>query len=104
MIYFCLAPIGIGPGAYIKDKAEPTKGRQKKEVSFGTDQRFKMSEDLKELPGPGNYKDQNKWNKRTYNLKFLNNQTSMQANKILPFGKNLGAAKQELPTTSLAID
>lgn len=27
----------------------------------------KMSE-----PGPGNYNDPNKWNKRTYNLKFLN--------------------------------
>jgi len=23
-------------------------------------------------PGPGFYQDQNKWNKRTYNLKFLN--------------------------------
>jgi len=23
------------------------------------------------MPGPGNYNDNNKWNKRTYNLKFL---------------------------------
>jgi hypothetical protein len=63
-----------------------------------------MPEDMKEFPGPGNYKDQNKWNKRTYNLKFLNNQTSAQANKLLPFGKNLGPTKQDLPSTSLAID
>ena len=69
-----LAPATIGPGAYLKDKGgDLSKGRSKKEVSFGTDQRFKMPEDLKEFPGPGNYKDQNKWNKRTYNLKFLNN-------------------------------
>jgi len=25
--------------------------------------------------GPGAYRDINKWNKRTYNLKFLNNQS-----------------------------
>lgn len=67
--------MSIGPGAYIKDK---TKGGEhskeiKKEFYFGTDQRFKMAEDLKEFPGPGNYKDANKWNKRTFNLKFLNN-------------------------------
>jgi len=54
----CLAPAIIGPGAYLKDKGgELAKGRSKKEVSFGTDQRFKMPEDLKEFPGPGNYKD-----------------------------------------------
>jgi len=53
-----LAPAIIGPGAYLKDKGgEIAKGRSKKEVSFGTDQRFKMPEDLKEFPGPGNYKD-----------------------------------------------
>lgn len=61
-----------------------------------------MPEDLKEFPGPGNYKDQNKWNKRTYNLKFLNNQTSVQAKHLSPFAKNPG--KPELPSTSLAID
>lgn len=63
-----------------------------------------MPEDLKEFPGPGNYKDQNKWNKRTYNLKFLNNQTGLQAKQLSPFGKIHGAAKQDLPSTSLAID
>ena len=60
-------------------------------MSFGTDQRFKMPEDLKELPGPGNYKDPNKWNKRTYNLKFLNNQTNaaLQSKNQNPFARNL---------------
>ena len=27
--------------------------------------------------GPGAYSDVNKWNKRTYNLKFLNNQSAV---------------------------
>ena len=67
--------MNLGPGSYIKDKSKNVDGSKEikaKEFYFGTDQRFKMAEDLKELPGPGNYKDANKWNKRTFNLKFLN--------------------------------
>mgnify|MGYP006099568011 CR=1 FL=1 len=45
-------------------------------LKFGSDVRFKL--DYKEMmkPGPGQYNDMNKWNKRTYNLKFLNFQAS----------------------------
>ena len=32
-------------------------------------------------PGPGQYNDQNKWNKRTYNLKFLNFQANAFKNQ-----------------------
>jgi len=80
-----LAPINIGPGTYIKDKAEGVSPKKaKKELSFGTDDRFKMAQDVINFPGPGNYKDQNKWNKRSYNLKFLSN----QVNKQTPFAHN----------------
>jgi hypothetical protein len=41
-------------------------------LHFGVDHRFKVDEKFMSLPGPGNYNEQNKWNKRTYNLKFLN--------------------------------
>jgi hypothetical protein len=72
--------MNVGPGSYIKtqtdelDKLQKMKKeqQQRREFHFGTDTRFKQSPQ-KDLPGPGNYKDANKWNKRTYNLKFLNN-------------------------------
>ena len=35
-----------------------------------------MDEKKLALPGPGLYNEQNKWNKRTYNLKFLNFQAN----------------------------
>ena len=42
-----------------------------KNVYFGTTQRFKEDKDKVSRPGPGVYQDQNKWNKRTFNLKFV---------------------------------
>ena len=42
------------------------------------DNRFKQAMEKNITPGPGEYKDYSKWNKRTYNLKFLNNQTQAQ--------------------------
>jgi hypothetical protein len=72
----------------MKDNASLERGKSKKEVSFGTDQRFKSSEDSREFPGPGNYKDQNKWNKRTYNLKFINT-PGMAPVKHSPFTRNI---------------
>lgn len=42
------------------------------------DNRFKIPLEKNVTPGPGEYKDYSKWNKRTYNLKFLNNQTQAQ--------------------------
>ena len=42
-------------------------------LHFGIEKRFKPDPRLLQNdPGPGNYNDSNKWNKRTYNLKFLN--------------------------------
>ena len=48
-------------------------------LHFGTDQRFKTDAKFNAQPGPGNYNDSNKWNKRTYNLKFLNFQAHSAA-------------------------
>lgn len=41
-------------------------------LHFGVTDRFNVDEKYMGQPGPGNYNEQNKWNKRTYNLKFLN--------------------------------
>jgi hypothetical protein len=39
----------------------------------GNDQRFKSLD--RGSPAPGEYNDPNIWNKRTFNLKFLNGQS-----------------------------
>jgi len=41
-------------------------------LHFGVDSRFKMDAQKAQLPGPGTYKDEPNWVRRTYNLKFLN--------------------------------
>ena len=45
-----------------------------------------MDEKQLSLPGPGFYSDQNKWNKRTYNLKFLNFQAHAFNNTVTAAG------------------
>ena len=46
-------------------------------LQFGTDRRFRNNElEYGNQPGPGTYNEQNKWNQRTYNLKFLNFQAN----------------------------
>ena len=44
----------------------------KNNMSFGTQPRFNFDPTKTTTLGPGQYNDTNKWNKRTYNLKFLN--------------------------------
>jgi hypothetical protein len=44
--------------------------------------RFKQDFQTAMQPGPGQYNEQNKWNKRTYNLKFLNFQASAFKNQV----------------------
>ena len=44
----------------------------KQNISFGTQPRFNFDPSKTTTLGPGQYNDTNKWNKRTYNLKFLN--------------------------------
>ncbi len=81
------APLDVGPGSYLLDKAElkaierfkpqkfpPKESNWSSSNRFGDPRSVNTSEQL----GPGAYREINKWNKRTYNLKFLNNQT--QAN------------------------
>ena len=70
-------PENVGPGSYIQnDKKDftsmfrPKQGSQN--LQFGLDPRWKDDNKQHEKPGPGAYNDQNKWNQRTYNLKFLN--------------------------------
>ena len=81
-----IAPLEIGPGSYIHEKGDINFGfdkfkKQTVQNSGGTnvwekaDKRFKAPPEKSITPGPGEYKDYSKWNKRTYNLKFLNNQT-----------------------------
>jgi len=53
-------------------------------------------------PGPGFYQDQNKWNKRTYNLKFLNLSRGEAAEEI-EGGANRAAVNPS-PFTSQSLD
>ena len=80
-ISIAIAPHEIGPGSYLHDKGDINFGfdKFKKPLApsnpnvWGKDQRFKEKPERANIPGPGEYKDYSKWNKRTYNLKFLNN-------------------------------
>jgi hypothetical protein len=67
----------VGPGSYFGKQASPSPQlKDKREHLWGTERKFKSIESIQEkaaaVPGPGSYQDQNKWQKRTYNLKFLN--------------------------------
>ena len=84
-------PHEIGPGSYLHDKGDINFGfdKFKKPVAptnpnmWGKVDRFKQAAIGKnKTPGPGEYKDFSKWNKRTYNLKFLNNQTNASQSQI----------------------
>jgi hypothetical protein len=72
----------VGPGSYA--------GKQQRSQSlrrdillpqpFGSNaQRFK--EQGNTSPAPGEYNELNRWNKRTFNLKFLNGQSQAQLQK-----------------------
>ena len=71
----------LGPGAYahdpnskkIEQKYHPPKA-SRKDTNWASLERFRnlQSQTSKEI-GPGSYKVGQKWNKRTYNLKFLEN-------------------------------
>ena len=70
-----IAPSDVGPGSYLdSDKKDFTAMFKPKigshNLQFGADSRWKDSNE--ETPGPGQYNEPNKWNQRTYNLKFLN--------------------------------
>lgn len=73
-------PAALGPGSYHakapekedRSMAKAAQPGQRQNLHFGTDPRFKFDFQKAVSPGPGQYNDQNKWNKRTYNLKFLN--------------------------------
>lgn len=73
-------PAALGPGSYHPKQQDQQDGSIQKaaqpgvrqNLAWGTDPRFKFDFQKAVSPGPGQYNDQNKWNKRTYNLKFLN--------------------------------
>ena len=86
-------PRDVGPGSYLeKRNASITnattggllnstqslqasgvqRGYMSNNLHFGVTDRFTVDEKFMGQPGPGYYNEQNKWNKRTYNLKFLN--------------------------------
>lgn len=50
-------------------------------MHFGQTQRFKMDLMQAQIPGPGTYKNEAGWNKRTFNLKYidLKNQNQQQS-------------------------
>lgn len=80
----------LGPGAYFKQDKKTINKREDPEVNrhnlyFGLEQRFNnpQGRDSVANPGPGQYNDPNKWNKRTYNLKFLNLQANAAKNQSL---------------------
>ena len=81
----------------------------KRECLWGADPRFRSIESKNsiqgELPGPGSYSDVNKWNKRTYNLKFLNikgSKTSELINQNSSVGlmHQMGSAREAPTITS----
>lgn len=80
------APDHIGPGYYFdQDKKgmeifNPPK--ENKNLQFGKVERFNYRFEKSDEPGPGSYNEHNKWNKRTYNLKFLNLQANAYNNAI----------------------
>ena len=53
---------------------------QQRESNWASLERFKemQASPTQDNIGPGAYREINKWNKRTYNLKFLNNQSQAQ--------------------------
>ena len=65
----------MGPGAYSKSKPhlKKTESVKLKLPLGGSTERFASKERLS--PAPGEYNELNKWNKRTFNLKFLNGQS-----------------------------
>ena len=90
-------PANIGPGSYLDKKNSSMtlatsggllnttqslvqagmmgtqRGYMSNNLHFGVTDRFADNDkDKKAVPGPGAYNEQNRWNKRTYNLKFLN--------------------------------
>ena len=80
---FFIAPDMVGPGSYLdSDKKDFTSMFKPKQglsnVQFGNDPRWKPSNN--NVPGPGQYNEPNKWNQRTYNLKFLNFQANALQN------------------------
>ena len=106
-----LAPLEVGPGSYIHDKGDINFGFEKfkKPLAppnpniWGKQSRFKdpVREKMNNSPGPGEYKDYSKWNKRTYNLKFLNNQTNASQShgntgKNSPLGQHIGQVNEAL--------
>ena len=84
MLFFTIAPLDVGPGSYLLDKVEVTKLERfkpqkypNKESNWNALPRFNApAKQTNEHLGPGAYREINKWNKRTYNLKFLNNQAT----------------------------
>jgi hypothetical protein len=71
-----LAPGNIGPGSYSKKQYQPKKENNTAKPQWGNEARFKsidqQNAQTSSSPAPGSYNDLNKWNKRTFNLKFLN--------------------------------
>ena len=63
-----------------------TKTIPKKDSSyFGNSLRFTEQEKaVKQNPGPGQYKDLNRWNKRTFNVNFLNVQSYLNVSPSGP--------------------
>ena len=97
----------VGPGSYLLDKVEVAKLERFKPLKHPikesnwdalprfTEQKKMTSDNL----GPGAYREINKWNKRTYNLKFLNNQTQAptQAQTPVPTLKEQSSPTADIP-------
>ena len=79
-----LASTQVGPGSYFGQQKLPTHNKKKSQrtSNWGNDGRFNNFEAKQnieaDLPGPGTYHEQNGWNIRTYNLKFLHLPSSVQ--------------------------
>jgi len=67
----------VGPGKYFDKQHQRTRNlsqpnKMSQNLHFGVDLRFKQDRQQAQIPGPGTYNGDAGWNRRTYNLKFLN--------------------------------
>ena len=76
-----------------------------KESNWASLGRFKElnNSPTQENVGPGAYREINKWNKRTYNLKFLNNQSQASA-PSMPQLLNDSTTKPTLDSSKLILN
>ena len=102
-------PRAIGPGSYLTISGHSRNSTQPKTMAstnlqFGLSDRVLSNVNNKDAkkPGPGAYGSEAAWNRRTYNLKFLN--FNARNNEISAMSNSAGMAGVGLPTMDRAFN